>query len=126
MSRDGLSYTKGLLMVYLLAGAAAALANDTFTPEFNQLVNGKPIQAIRDAYYNQIGGIVYVIAFVGVFLGLYIRIQNLTYCVMLLDIGAAIFWQYTFYPLDWLIYIVNALAIANIIFKPFSPILAEG
>ena len=113
-------------MVYLLAGAAAALANDTFTPEFQQLVNGKPIQAIRDAYYNQIGGIVYVIAFVGVFLGLYIRIQNLTYCVMLLDIGAAIFWQYTFYPLDWLIYIVNGLAIANIIFKTVSPIHAEG
>ena len=126
MSRDGLSYTKGLLIVYLLAGAAAALANDTFTPEFNQLVNGKPIQAIRDAYYNQIGTLGYIIIFMGVIISTHIRVQDIRYTAILLDIGSAIFWQYTVYPMGWMLLVINILAIGKFIYGSSSPIHVEG
>jgi hypothetical protein len=118
------------IMWTLIGGAtsaAAATVNMSIghNTDYNELVGGSPVQAVRTTFTDLLGNLIFGIMSGILFVGLWIR-TSLAFAVFILDlVEAAFLWQYMPAEVQVFIYILNFIAVGGVFFKLVSPVYGE-
>ena len=107
--------------------AAAATVNMSVghNTDYNELVGGQPVQAVRTTFTDLLGNLIFGIMAGILFVGLWIR-TSLIFAVFILDlVEAAFLWSFMPAEVQVFVYILNFVAIGGVFFKLVSPIYGE-
>jgi len=92
----------------------------------NDLTAGKPFHAAEGVYIDSMGGFFWLFIMAIVFVSVWLRTQNFVYPTLIVDIIWYVFGASTLGSLSNIIYAINALVIASVIFKTYSPTYTGG
>ena len=100
--------------------------NATNSRYMNELSGGYPIHAVRDVYVDFMGGLAYAL-FLGIlYVGVWLRVRNIIYPTLLLDIVlAAWLWQYIPPEAQTIVYVLNAFLVFMVIYRLSTPVMGE-
>lgn len=104
----------------------ATYLNESNTGYFNTLMNGEPLQAVRDVYIDQMGLLFYAIFFGSAFLAFWIKWNNIVLPVLALDVILTVFYSYIPPEAAAAIFLINAIAIGLTLWKALSPSITDG
>ena len=119
MSRAGLSYIKAGALGWCVGSASAV------TSYMGNLTTGKPFQAVRNVFTDYMGNMFYAVGFGILFMGMWLRLNNLTFPVVIFDILMATFNTYMPPEAMYFAYAINVLAVAAVIYRLMSPVYVE-
>jgi hypothetical protein len=100
--------------------------NATSSKYMNELSGGYPIHAVRDVYVDFMGGLAYAL-FLGIlYVGVWLRVRNIIYPTLLLDIVlAAWLWQYIPPEAQTIVYVLNTFLVFMVIYRIATPVMGE-
>jgi hypothetical protein len=105
--------------------AAAVNLSIGHNADYNELVGGQPVQAIRDTYFGLMGNLIFGIVAGILFLGVAIR-TSIVFATFLLDVAEVAFlWSYMPSEVQMFVYILNVVALGSVFFKLVSPVYGE-
>jgi hypothetical protein len=119
-----------LVIILFLASYTAAATTTTSlpgeTPEYREYINGRPVQGIRDVFYNLMGAFFYAFLLGILFVGVWIRMHSIVLPTLLLDVVmAAYFWNIMPAEVQNIVYALNFIMVGMIIYRLVTPVYGE-
>lgn len=116
-----------ILLVLILAGSVdATYLNESQTGYMNTLVSGRAPFAVRDVFTDMMGGLFYALIFGAFTIAFWIKWDTIILPTLCLDYLLVVFGGYFPPEAAIAIYLINAIAIGNVLMKALSPTYTNG